>query len=573
MATICPSFLRGTAMRVTRLDACGRPVYGDCNQVVSDGFVTATLAAEVQEGEAITVTKANGQVCVNEAGCDQLSWYTSEIEFCSVDPDLVQIMNPTWDKVLDAQGNVIGYNANGTLDCDTGFALEIWMDTYGTSDACTGATAQGQWGYILLPWVVGGAPGDIEIGNDAISFTLNGRTKIGSRWRRGPYPVQIQENGAPGPLLTPIGDDTHYRLFVTTISPPEPECGCQPVDRPTPEPAELTITGIAGEDPRMTARMRVDNHGFGPTVVNWGDGTPEVVVQDGATVQHTYDTPGEYTIIVRDQQTPAITVSKDITVPLPADEPVLVLSADDPNDRFTVTADITLPPQSSGEATVDWGDGTDVETVTVGVDGTVTTSHTYAAAGVYTVTVRRTDDESFRAREAVSVPVADAPAVASVTGDPADATGQTAQITYDNAPNGPVTVDWGDGTALEDGAQAATLTHAYAAPGTYTVTITSVANPAAVTTLTVVAPLMIVTATENAGDATGQTVDVTVDNHTFGAVTITWGEGTPATDANAGDGVAVSTHAYPTPGVKTISVVDDTEPDRTASIQVTLPFP
>lgn len=473
-------------MRVTRLDACGRPVYGDGNMVVSDGFVTATLSAEVQEGDAITVTKANGQTCINEPGEDQLQWYTTEIEFCQVDPDMVQIMNQSWDKVLDAEGNVIGYNANGSLSGD-GFALEIWMDTYGAGDACSGDTAQGSWGYILLPWVKGGAPGDIEIGNDAISFTFNGKTKVGSRWRRGPYAVQTQVNGAPGPLLQPIGDNTHYRLFESTIRPPEPECGAQPVDRPTPEVAELTITGVPGEAPRRTVRLRADNHGFGPVVINWGDATPETTASDGAYVTHTYATDGDYTIQVRDQQTPAVTVSKDITVPLPADDPLLALAADDPADRYTVTATVTLPEQSSGTGTIDWGDGTDPEEITAGGDGTVAVTHTYKAAGVYTVTVRRSDVDTYRARTAVSVPVQIDP-TASATEQASDATGKTATLVWDNHANGPVVIDWGDGGAAVDQTASGTADHVYATNGSKTVTVTSKANAASSTTVTFTIP-------------------------------------------------------------------------------------
>lgn len=485
MTTSCPSFLRGTAMRVTRLDACGRPVYGDGNMVVSDGFVTATLSAEVQEGDAITVTKANGQTCINEPGEDSLQWYTTEIEFCQVDPDLVQIMNQSWDKVLDAAGNVIGYNANGSLSGD-GFALEIWMDTYGAGDACSGDTAQGSWGYILLPWVKGGAPGDIEIGNDAISFTFNGKTKVGSRWRRGPYAVQAQANGAPGPLLQPIGDNTHYRLFETTLRPPEPECGAQPVDRPTPEVAELTITGVAGESPRRTVRLRADNHGFGPVTIDWGDATTATTASDGAWVTHTYATDGVKTITVRDQQTPAVSVTKDVTVPVPSDDPTLTLTADDATDRYTVTATVGLPVQSSGEGTVDWGDGTDPETVNVGGDNTATATHTYKAAGVYTVTVRRADIDTYRVREAVSVPVQDDP-TATITEQASDATGKTAHLVWDNAPNGPVSIDWGDGATV-DQTEAGTADHAYATNGSKTVTVTSKANAAASTTATFTIP-------------------------------------------------------------------------------------
>lgn len=517
MAVTCPSFLRGNVMRVTRLNACGQPIYGDCNQVVSDGFVTISLSADVEEGEEISVTKANGQTCISDRGCDTLRWYTVETEFCQVDPTLVQMMNPTWDLIYDAQGDVIGYDANGTLDCDTGFALEIWLDTYGATDVCTGQEAQGAWGYMLLPWVVGGAPGDIEIGNDALSFTYTGRTKIGSRWRRGPYPVQLNENNVPTPLLTPIGPDTHYRLFVTTIRPPEPECGCQPVDRPTPDPAELTIVGIPNESPRMTVRMRPDNHGFGPVIIDWGDGTPPQESPDGMWVTHTYAEEGEYTIIVSDKETPVVRTTKVLPIPLPPDEPEVELSGADPEQPFLVQALITMPPQSDGRALVNWGDGTDIEEVQVGDDGTITVTHLYANPSIYTVVVRRADQEQYRGRDSIQVPVV-ADLGLTLEEDTADATRMTVIADWNNGPDGPVTIDFGDGTGPQNVGATGPLSYQYTEPGTYTVTVTSQADPTKTESAEVTVPFgdggdgPVVTAEQDPADPTGFTVLLNIDN-------------------------------------------------------------
>lgn len=515
MATTCPSFLRGNVMRVTRLNNCGQPIYGECNQVVSDGFVTVSLSAEIQEGEEVTVTKANGRICISDKACDQLRWYTVETEFCEVDPDLIQMMNPTWEKVLDAQGNVVGWDAKGSLDCDTGFALEIWMDTYGATDVCTGQEAQGSWGYLILPWVVGGAPGDIEIGNDAISFSFTGRTKAAARWGRGPYPVQLQANNVPGPLLTPITSDTQYRLFVTTVRPPEAECGCLPVDRPTPEPAELTITG-ANDSPRMTVRLRPDNHGFGPVSIDWGDGTDPQESNDGTWVNHIYEEPGTYTITVCDVETPQVCVSREVTIPLPADEPTLELRCAGTANPFEIAADITFPSQASGGGNIDWGDGTAREDFTVGADGTLTVSHTYSAASIFTVTARRVETGAeFRARQAIQVPCTAGPVI-STEEDTSDATRMTTALTWDNGTNGPVTINWGDGSPAEDGAAAGTSSHQYAADGDYTITVTDADNPAGSSTVQVTVPYGAVspqvTAEADPDDPSGQTVLLTIDN-------------------------------------------------------------
>lgn len=564
MATSCPSFLRGTALRATRLDSCGRPVYGECGQVVSDGFVTIEMSAETDDGDDISVTKANGQTCVSVAPCTQFKWYETSIELCEVDPDLVQIMNPTWEKVLDAQGNTIGYDANGTLDCSTGFALEIWMETYQAADACAGSGSQGSYGYMLLPWVIGGAPDDLEITNDAISFTFTGKTKIGSGWRRGPYPVQLQENGAPGPLLRPIGPDTHYRLFTTTIRPPEPECGCQPVDRPTPEPAEVILTGLDGETNRRTVRLRVNNHGFGPVTVTWGDENSEEV-QDGATVSHTYAEDGDYTLTVADKESPAVNVTRDITIPLQPDTPELDLTPGSDTNRMIVTAEVTLPAHSTGSGTIDWGDGTDRQDITVGDDNTVSLNHTYAAAGVYTVTVRRADVDTYRTRLAVAVPIADAPTLTVEKGEGAN----DANITWDNHGNGPVTIDWGDSSATEDGEVTGSKNHTYE-PGDHTITVISKANPAAKAVENVTIPIggaeaPTLTVEKGEGDNDAK---ATWDNHDNGPVTIDWGDDSETEEGQASGNTE---HTYE-PGTYTVTVTSQADTDAKADQEITIPI-
>ena len=49
-ASRCFSPVRGNAMRVTQLDGCGRPVYGDESVGVSDGFVSVAFTANTDDG-------------------------------------------------------------------------------------------------------------------------------------------------------------------------------------------------------------------------------------------------------------------------------------------------------------------------------------------------------------------------------------------------------------------------------------------------------------------------------------------------------------------------------------------
>jgi len=245
--TQCLKPVRGRRMRVTRLDACGRPVTGAGNQVTTSGFVTVKMSMNVETGDEITVKNASGELCISDKACDQIKWIDVEFDFCEVDPDLYTMMDPTWTTELDADGNAVGFRMASNLSCDTGYAVELWSDLLGT-DVCDNPDAQGAWGYFLLPWTVGGAPGDIEVTNDAVSFTLNGRTKTNARWGVGPYDVVMDADGAPAPLAVAIGPDVPLLFRATTVPPPDAVCGAGDVPGggatvPLPAPTGLAVSG------------------------------------------------------------------------------------------------------------------------------------------------------------------------------------------------------------------------------------------------------------------------------------------------------------------------------------------
>ncbi|GAO09844.1 hypothetical protein TPA0598_06_00090 [Streptomyces lydicamycinicus] len=180
----CPLIANADAIRVTRLDRCGRPVCGEDNG------------------------------------------YDIELNFFSVSPEFIEITtgNPV---VYGFDGKPIGYD-DCSLKCDSGFALELWAEVLG-EDVCDSDGGEGAWIYFLLPWVINGMLGDLEIGNEAVSLTLNGATRAGGGWGRGPYNVMPTNlAGTPGPLLTPLGPTCHRRTLVTSVAPPDPVCDYTP---------------------------------------------------------------------------------------------------------------------------------------------------------------------------------------------------------------------------------------------------------------------------------------------------------------------------------------------------------
>jgi hypothetical protein len=476
-------------------------------------------SSEVEESDAITQPRADGTNCVNIAGERTFSYHELEIQLCEVDPHLVQIIDPTAQLIYDGE-DVVGIatgDSEGLLT-RTGFALELWLGTAAEGDICSGVAQQGQWGYLLYPRISGATEGDLTIENAAITFAFTGRTTAPNGWRRGPYSVWSGTDGIPCPLPE-IMPSTKHRLLlpVVHVPPPEAECGCQPVDRPIPDEAELLITGLPSEQPRRTVRLRVNNHGFGPVMVDWGDGSQQEVA-DGATVSHVYAEDGQYTITVRDKQTPAVMVQRQVTIPLPADEPTLELSCSDPEGNpFEVLAVVGLPSHASRDIELDWGDGSERETATVGDTGTVSLVHLYSVPGIYPIAVRRVEADVYRTRDAIQVPCVPGPG-AQVNEDTSDTTGMTVLLSVDNHGDGPTQIDWDDATS-EQGPDAGEVPHQYATAGTYDITVSSVANPAARTTVSVEVPFEgggqngpVVEASADPSDASGHTVLLDIDN-------------------------------------------------------------
>jgi PKD repeat protein len=119
----------------------------------------------------------------------------------------------------------------------------------------------------------------------------------------------------------------------------------------------------------------------------------------------------------------------------------------------------------------DWGDGT-------AHSSGASASHTYAGAGTYAVTLTVTGNgqQTSKTKNVAVYAPDNGPSVSGTacssilgTGLTAWAASLTDNSTDDNGVTH-VTVNWGDGTMLGQGAQGVTLTHAYKGPGTYTIT-------------------------------------------------------------------------------------------------------
>jgi hypothetical protein len=223
---VCAKPLQGDVIRVTRLDECGYPEYGECAYAVSEGYTEAVLTPSAEEGERFFQRGANGNAIVNQRGKPNLNWYDVMVTFQEVDPELFTIITGLLP-YLDDQGRTIGFPVTEEHYATANFALELWMGNAEEECPPEGAPLP-FYGYNLLPWVVEGALTEsITITNALITFSVAGRTRKGTPWGVGPYDVVLDSTDAPSPLFTAIPTDTHHLPIWTQLAPPEASCGCQ----------------------------------------------------------------------------------------------------------------------------------------------------------------------------------------------------------------------------------------------------------------------------------------------------------------------------------------------------------
>jgi len=292
MPTKCLSLVKGRRIRLTRLDGCGRPVYGDCSTAISKGFISVAFTANTTESDEINVTNAAGEVCVFEPAETTLTGYAVEIAFCEVDPELFSLVTGQ-PVVVDSFGNAIGFDIDtATSLSGQGFALELWAGS-AKGDACATEGSQGSYGYLLLPFLQGGIVGDFTVENGAVTFTLTGaNTRDGNSWGVGPYnDVMIGSGGQPGPMTSPIGTTVALRTILTDVAPPEAVCGCRPL-LDASLPALTAVTGVAVG---LSVDFDVTPAATGQVYYDFGDGTWDLVEAPG-DASHEYAAAGTYTV-------------------------------------------------------------------------------------------------------------------------------------------------------------------------------------------------------------------------------------------------------------------------------------
>jgi PKD repeat protein len=307
----------------------------------------------------------------------------------------------------------------------------------------------------------------------------------------------------------------------------------------------------------------------GTTSYHWGFGDGDVSALESPT--HTYAAPGIFsvTLALTNPAGTAVTATTITVFGLP--ETGFQASAGWIGEalNFTNTTSVTPTDDPTLSYVWDFGDGA--------TSALLHLAHAYAGAGLYTVTLTATN----LAGQGVATATVEVypPPTASFISTSPDWLGQTTVFTNLTTGPTPITYAWefGDGgfSTLESPA------HAYATPGTYTVTLTA-GNPSGVSvltnTFTLSAPTVafsasVVTITEGAGSAA---LTVTLSAGSEATVTVpystTTGTAAPGQDYTPGGGTLTFA-----PGqveqVVSVPVVDDTTDELDHDFGVALAAP
>lgn len=313
--TKCLPLVKGRRIRVTRLDGCGRPIFGEDSQVVSKGFISVAFTANTTETDEINQPNAAGETCIYEPSETSLVGYGVEIAFCNVDPDLLALVTGQEVVLAEDGETVIGFDVDTKISLsDSNFALELWTGSP-TGDACATEGSEGSFGYILLAYLRGGILGDFTVENAAVTFTVTGaNTRDGNSWGVGPYNVRTVA-GVPAKMPTPITTTTAMRTMLVDLAPPADMCGARPLLDPSlASLTAITATEEASDATGMTASFATTpTPSAGPVWYEFGDGTWDYVAAPGDTA-HQYTTAGTYTVKASQN---GVWVQTTVTVPFP----------------------------------------------------------------------------------------------------------------------------------------------------------------------------------------------------------------------------------------------------------------
>jgi Ca2+-binding RTX toxin-like protein len=217
------------------------------------------------------------------------------------------------------------------------------------------------------------------------------------------------------------------------------------------------------------------------------DGVYEIKDSDSPTAGRVFSQEGTYTVRGKITDKDGASREYSTTITVRNVTPTITMPAAatlDEGGSFSGIGSFTDPGSDTWTATVDYGDGSGVQPLTLKPDGTFDLAHTYANSGEFLVTVR-VDDGTTVGVNTTTVTVRNvAPTATGITGPALVGIGAIVEFTLTAVDTSPADqeaftfrIDWNnDGTFDESatGPSGTIITHAFPTAGTHTVRVVAV---------------------------------------------------------------------------------------------------
>lgn len=205
--TICGTPVQVCMLRVAKLEPNGVPKPGPGNLYVTDSIIRLSAEPEIAEGEDFEQKNGCGAVCVSFKDCDRIKRINLELQVCTHDPELTEML--VGGLLLKSGANTRGYAfpSVGDEPCSNGVSIEAWSKNI-VGDAQHPTFPYVRFVYPRTYWQMG--PRVQE--NGIMELTFRGFGVENPNWFNGP--------GNDWPY-----DSSRVAMYAFDTSVPTPTCG------------------------------------------------------------------------------------------------------------------------------------------------------------------------------------------------------------------------------------------------------------------------------------------------------------------------------------------------------------
>lgn len=227
MASHCFGSAQVCAIRVARLTSTCEFTPGATASVATSAIVRVAASPDYSAGEDFEMKNGCGQICVSMKNCDQLKRMNLQMELCTRDPSLVELL--TGASLITDGSDIIGYSRRGVgAACPTPVSIEIWTKAMTINNTCPPASvddySDARWWRVIWPKATF-TLGDVNFANEIATLTLTGFAESNPNY-------DDWFNDIPAAVTFDTSSPEH--MFLDIAGPPTLACGYTPYTPPAP---------------------------------------------------------------------------------------------------------------------------------------------------------------------------------------------------------------------------------------------------------------------------------------------------------------------------------------------------